>query len=244
MAVRSSKDVAFLLIGGLDVLGAQTELSDDRMALIERTDTLGDLWEEYSFVGVRRAELTQTGFFDDAARGNNVALTTGPGVSRVLAWAIAGTATGAEFEGWAGAVEVNFEVIAQRGGLTKANARYVGNGPVELGRTVRAYGSVAATGATTGTPLDNGASSTGVAGYLAYNAAAGEANIRLLDSPDNITYATLLTFAKAASGAGAERLTTTGAAQRYIAADVTTASATGSIAQLNYFMGIVRGLSS
>ena len=245
MAARSSKDVAFALVGGYDVLGSLTDLEDTRVAVLERTDALGDAWEEHTFAGQRSATLTQSGFFDDAAFAANQALVSGLGVnSRVAAWAIAGTATGAEFEGWAGAIETKFELHAARGELHKARAEYRNVGPVELGRVVRSYGAAGATGASTGTPLDNGASSTGVAGYLLGNAAAGESNIRILDSADNITYATLLTFTKTSSGVFAERLTTTGAAQRYIAADITTASATGSIANLNLFVGLVRGLSS
>ena len=123
-----------------------------------------------------------------------------------------------------------------------------------MGRVVRSYSATAATGASTGTAVDNGASSSGVAGYLQWQCAsaagAQEANIRILDSPDNITYSTLITFTKvgAVAGAGgqtAERITTTGFAQRYIAADFTTATATGgTLGNHSYMAGIVRGLSS
>lgn len=245
MARRGSADVAFLLLGGYDILGTVTQIEDSLEAVVERSDALGDLWEEHSFTGVRRAEIGQEGFYDDAANSVHDALSTGPGVSRVLCYGIGGTATGAPFIGYEGAMQVNYHRVLSRGTLHKAVAAYRGNGVVDQhGRIVRMYAVHTATGATTGTPLDGAASSTGGAAYLQYNATAGEANIRVLHSSDNITYATLFTFTKTASGRGAERLTTTGVIERYVAMDVTTASATGSIAALNTFVGLARGALS
>lgn len=241
MTLRGSADVAFLLLGGYDILGTVTELNDQLEAVLEESHGLGDAWREFSFVGLRQAELSQEGFYDDAVGSVHDALSTGPGVSRVLVYGVGGTATGAPFIGYEGAMQVNYERIVSRGELHKARAEYRGHGTVEHGSLIRTYKVHTATGATTGTPLDNGASSTGGAGYFAYNATAGEANVRMLHSADNITYATLFTFTKTASGRGAERLTTTGAIERYVAMDVTTATATGAITALNSFMGLARG---
>ena len=91
---------------------------------VDWSDTLGDLYEEHSFIGVRTATLSQEGFFEDGAGSAHEALTTGPGVSRVLCYGLEGSATGtgAGFEGWAGAVEVGWKARPARGGLTKALA--------------------------------------------------------------------------------------------------------------------------
>lgn len=249
MAKRSSTDVAFILVGGYDVLGTLTEIDFHAEALLERVDALGDSWQAQAFVGVRDAVLTQKGFYDDAAGSVHDALSTGPGVSRVLIAGFGGTATGAPFLGWQGAMQVNYDRIFSREALTKAEASYRTNGIVNEGKIVRTYKGAGATGASTGTPLDGAASSTGVAAYLAYNSTAGEANIRVLHSSDNITYAAAFTFTRTAKGtaavvAGAERLYTSGVIERYTAADVTTATATGSIADLNYFVGVVRGATA
>lgn len=243
MARRNSADVAFMLVGGYSILGAITEISDTIEAALERVDVLGDSWQAQQYAGVRTAEIVQDGFYDDDAGAVHDALgtATNVGQSRVLCYGFGGTATGAFFTGWEGANEVRYERILARGGLTKARASYMTNGTVDVGKTVRTYKVHSATGATTGTPLDNGVSSTGGAAYLQYNATAGEANIRLLHSSDNVTYATLLTFTKTASGFGAERLVTTAVIERYTAMDVTTASATGAITALNSFMGLARG---
>ena len=244
MTRRGSKDVAFFLLSGLDLRGIMTQFDDNHSAALERTDVLGDEFEEHSFVGVRTAEIAQEGFFDDDPVAGHGILTTGPGVSRVLMYGIAGTATGAEFTGYASAVEVMFAEQAARGTLHKARASYRTGGPVETGRVVRSYGAASATGPTD--PLDGGAASTGVAAYFAYNASAGEANVRLQHSASagTASYVDLFTFGKTASGNGAERQATTGTCLRYTRVDVTTATATGAVTALNYAVGLVRGLTS
>ena len=262
MAFRGSADVAFLNIGGYDVLGSVTNLNDKSEAVLEESHTLGDAWREQAYVGLRFSEITQEGFYDDGPIGSHAALSTGPGVGRVLMYGLEGTATGARVLCYESAMQVNYEIIAARGALTKAKATYRSNGAVEEGRLLRTYKVTGATGASTGTPVDNGTSTVadpasggsargGGAGYFAWNSTAGEGNFRILDSADNITYAALFTFTKTttgttASGAqtqGAERIATTGAIQRYAAVDYTTATATGG-AGLNYVMALVRGLST
>lgn len=243
MAKRGSADVGFFLVDGQDVLGTLTQVADTHSAGIQDVSVLGSAWRAQAFTGTREATITQEGFYDDAAGSVHDALSSGPGVSRVLAYCLEGTATGARFIGYKGAVEVKYDRQVALGSLHRAQAEYRANGPVDDGRTIRTYKAAGATGASTGTPVDNGVSSTGAAAYLEYNAAAGEANIRVLHSADNITYTTLFTFTKTAAGHGAERLYTSGAVERYLAVDVTTASATGNIGALNYFVGVARGVT-
>ena len=238
MAKYGSDKVSFFLIDGLDILGTITQFDDKAEAVTERTDTLGDGWEENTYAGLRKAEITQEGFYDDAVGSVHDALSSGPGISRVLSYCLEGTATGQRFVGWAGAMQVNYQRQAARGTLTKAKANYRNNGALEQGRVLFPYNLAASTGRKN--TIDNAVSSTGGAGYLQYNATAGEANIRILHSSDNVSFATLITFTKTASGHGAERITTTGSIKRYTAADFTTASATGAIAVLNAFVGLVR----
>ncbi len=250
MPRRGSADVAFVLLNGWDVRGTLTGLQESREANLERTDTLGDTFEESAYVGTRKAMLSVDGFFDndqgasgDASPGHGT-LTTGPGISKVLCYGLDGTATGAEFVGWASGVEVAFTHMAERGALSKVRSNFLTAGPVETGKILKTWKAHTATGATTGTPVDAGASSTGGAGYLQYYASAGEANIRILHSSDDVTYATLFTFTKTASGRSGERMVTTGTIERYTALDVTTATATGAITALYTMAGIVRGLTT
>lgn len=239
MTKYSAADVSWFLIAGQDVVGTLTEFDDRREARTEETHTLGDAWAEHSFVGLREGEITQTGFYDDAAGSIHDALSTGPGATNILSYCLEGTATGRNFVGWAGGVQVNYHRIAERDALTKAKATYHNVGPIEEGKTLFPYKAVGTTGRKNS--VDNGASSTnGGAGYLQYNATAGECNIRIQHSSDDLSYSDLITFTKTASGHGAERITVAGTIERYTAVDFTTASATGNIAVLNTFVGLVR----
>lgn len=241
MARKNSADMAFFLVGGYSVLGTLTQVTDSIEATLEQTQVLGDTWKSEQYTGVRMGEITQEGFYDDDAGSVHDMLSTGPGVSRVLAFGDGGTATGAPVTVWEGAMQVNYERVLTVGALHKARASYQNNGTIERHKLIRTYKANTATGATTGTPLDGAASSTGGAGVLEYNASQGEANVRMLHSSDNVTYATLFTFTKTASGFGAERLTTTGVIERYTAYDVSTATATGAITALNSMMSLYRG---
>ena len=180
MTKYSGADVAFYLIAGLNVVGTLTEFDDRREAKTERSDGLGDGWEEHAFVGVREAEITQSGFYDDEANSIHDALSTGPGTTNILAYCLEGTATGAEFVAYSGGVQVNYHRQAERDGLTKAKAGYRPSGRVEQGIVLQTYKAVGTTGRKG--VVDLGATSTGCAAYLAYNASAGECNVRILHS--------------------------------------------------------------
>lgn len=242
MAKTGSDRVSWFLVDGLNLVGVLTQFESRQEAKVERNDVLGGGFETQAFTGVRESQITQEGFYDDDAGSVHDALTSGPGQSRVMSYAVEGTATGARFTGFAGAMQINYGRQVARDSLTKARAEYRGNGPFDEGRTLFPWKAVGSTGRKNS--VDGSASSTGGAGYLHYNATAGECNVRILHSSDDVTYATLFTFAKASSGHGAERLTTTGTIERYTAADFTTASATGAISVFNAFVGLVRGLSS
>ena len=242
MTKYGSDQCSFFLVAGLDVVGTLTEFEDRREARTEETHTLGDAWAEHSFVGVREGEITQSGFYDDDAGSVHDVLSSGPGATNVLSYCLEGTATGKNFVGWAGGVQVNYHRIAERDALTKAKASYKGNGPIEQGKTLFPYKAVGSTGRKN--TVDNLVSSTGGAGYLQYNASAGECNVRILHSSNDVAFADLIVFTKTASGHAGERITTTGSIKRYTAVDFTTASATGTIAALNAFVGLVRTSSA
>lgn len=247
MAIRGSADVAFVLLDGQDILGTLTELTDTVEATIEDTTVLGAAWKAQFYTGVKTATLTQQGFWDSAAGSIHDALSSGPGISKVMSYGVEGTATGARVIGWEGAMQVNYQRLFPLGELFKANANYQTNGNVDETKLLRTYKAAAATGRTTGAPVDNAVSATGGVAYLQYNAAAGEANFRVLHSSDNVTYATLITFTKTdATSAihGAERIATTAVVERYLAVDVTTATATGSIGAMNYMVSFGRGISA
>lgn len=234
-----SDQVAFFLISGLDVVGCLTEFEDKREARTEETHTLGDSWVEHTAVGARQSEITQSGFYDDAAGSIHDALSSGPGATSVLCFGLEGTATGAAFSGYSQGVQVDYQRQAERDALTKAKATYRAAGPVEEGKVLVSWSKPGSTGIKG--KVDLGASSTGLSAYLQWAAASGEANIRIMNSASGGTsWQELMVFTKTVKGShGAERLTTTGDVKRYVALDITTASATGKIAALNVMAGVV-----
>lgn len=241
---RSSPDVSFFLISGLDVLGTLTDFEDKVEAVTERSDALGDAWEENTFTGVRKGELSQNGFYDDAAGSVHDALSSGPGTTAILIYGLDGTATGTRFTAWNGC-QVNYNRLAERDALTKAKANYKSVGAVEVGKVLVPYKAPGATGAMG--QVDCSASSTGAAGYLAWNATVGEAIVRIQHSSDNSSWVNLMEFTKidTTNGShGCQRMVTTAEIRRYVRADITTATATGSIANLKCFVGLVRYTST
>lgn len=240
------------MVGGYSVLSAGvTDITHDMEAMIEETGGLGDAWAEHSYTGVRKAMLSQKGFYDDDALSVHAMLEAGLGTtSRVLLYGLEGTATGAAFLGLS-AVETKYRKIASRGMLHKAEADYVANGIVDQGKIVRMLNQTTASGNTTGAPLDNGVSSTNQsgagAGYLAVTAlsASGAPFVaQLRQSSDNITYANLgSAFTGLASAAvpAAQRLAITATAiERYTAVDWTFTGGSATNAAVTFFAGIVR----
>ncbi len=237
-----SDKVSFFLVAGLDVVGCLTEFTDSLEARTEESHGLGDSFVEHQFTGVRAAEIQQSGFYDDAVGSIHDVLSSGPGATNILCYTLEGTATGADFVAWSAGVQVDYERQIKRDGLAKARATYRNgpNGVVEQGKTLLTWKAPGATGKVGF--YDRTAASTGTAvGYLQYNATAGEANVRILHSASagTASYSDLITFTRISSGHGAERVAATGTINRYVCADITTATATGAIAALNAFVGLV-----
>lgn len=247
MANYGPDQVQLLLIGGYNLLvGNITQFTDREDAILEQSNGLGDAWEEHSFVGVRQAEFDLEGFYDDATGSIHEALGSPPGSAsgpRVLCFGVEGTATGRAFVGYSGALEPTYERLAVRDELTKIKASLKGTGQVDQGKIVRMLASATASGASTGTPLDNAVSTTGGGvGYLQVTdfsswGAGGAVTVSLVHSADDITYANLVTFASTTSEHRADRQAITGSINRYVAANWTASGATGNI---KFFVGLSR----
>ena len=249
MANYGPADIQLLLVGGYDLLvGAITGFKAREEAISEQVNGLGAAWEAHRYVGVRRSEFELDGFYDDATGGIHEALSTAslsttPAGGRVLCYGVEGTATGADFIGYAGALQIDYERMAVRDELEKVKATFRGSGVVSQGRIVRMLASATASGASTGTPLDNGASNTsGGVGFLQVVdfsgwGAGGAVTVSLVHSADDITYSNLVTFASATAEHRADRQVITGAIQRYAAVNWTASGATGNI---RFFVGLSR----
>ena len=108
-------------------------------ALQERSDGLGDTWEETSPTGMSRAELAQEGaFFDTTTNRIHTAMSSQAPLSpsataRVVCLGFAGHRHGHPFVGFEGAFSTVYEVLAQNAQLTKANAEYRISGQLDNG---------------------------------------------------------------------------------------------------------------
>lgn len=248
MAQYGGDDVGFVLVGGFDLRPNATDFSHNSEAVLEETTVLGSSWQEQAYVGLRRTDLSLSGFYDDAEGRSVAALTTRAGTERVLSYALEGNTVGKNFVGMAGAVEAKVTRVAERGALHKITTEIQGSGAVEQGKILFALSATgAATGNSQAASVDMGAASTGGSGYFHLNAlvldtATGfTASVR--HSSDNAAFTDLITFTHASSTAavpGGQRVTTTGAVERYLAAAYifgTTAAAGGASRSATFFVG-------
>ena len=165
MGKFSSKDCVFL-IDGHDVLGSITEIGLSEEAITEDATAMGDDWEEHSFSGIRKLEISQDGFYDAASHAINDALNEHQGQARILCLGFQGNATGQAFVGSDGPLQVNYTRVASRGTLHRARADYHGE-TTEEGRILHPLRLVEdATGNTEDDPVEESATTNGASAYL------------------------------------------------------------------------------
>lgn len=123
------------------------------------SDGLGDIWEEHSPLGTKLVELAQEGaFFDTATGGSHAALKTVPGtpqaVVRVVSYGRAGDTIGEEFEGALGVYNHEYELIATRDDLQRANTAYQVSGQHDVGQVLQNLAAKTIDWNTEATPVD------------------------------------------------------------------------------------------
>jgi len=222
MARRSSVDVGFLLIDGYDVMGVTTDLTDKVEAIVEEMLPYGEGWPDNLYTGVKKAELSQEGYFDDAADSINDALKDKSGDTRVLCYGLEGNEVGQQFIGYKGAVQVNYERVATRGQLHRANAKYNGSGQVDEGAIVHGHTARESDGDTKATPASVSAQTTaGGVAYLQLSAldldGGNDLTIKILESTNEVDWDELLTFTAATAAPAAERVVIAGNVKKHLA---------------------------
>lgn len=221
MSTYDSSNIAFFLIDGYSVLGQTTDLSDKVTATIEDTTPLGAAWMVNRFNNLRKYDITQKGFFDDATNSVNDALAGKIGTTRTLCFGYETNTTGKQFVGASGPVESDYERVSVVGKVHRANATYAAAGAIENGVILHGLGAETAAGNTSATDVDNAASSAnGGAAYLQLTALTlgGFTNVivKVQESVDNITYVDLATFTAVTAAPAAQRIAVTGTVDRYL----------------------------
>jgi len=249
MAIYGSDDVGFVILGGYDVRSNITDLTDGAEALLEDTTVLGDSWEQQSFTGVNKFEVSVNGFYDDADNLSNEAFNGNQGSTQVLTWSPAGNTAGQSFRGGV-IVEKNFNRVLGRGALHKIAGTLVGSGAVEDGVILKTYAaSTGSTGNTHASAYDSGSSSTkGGAGYYQLSTitldGASSFTVTVRHSADSTTWVDLITFAGSSVAPYGERAQTaasTTPVNRYLAAAWAYASTVANSSRtFTGFVGFVR----
>lgn len=134
-----SSKILFLVDGYNLVAAKLQELRYKIKNLTEESDGVGDEWPEHSPVGHRSAELVQEGAFFDTSAGNSHAAlkdtspTSPQGPNRIAVAGFAGNVIGHPFMGFEGVLQSEYEVLATRGKLQRANAKNTVSGKAEEG---------------------------------------------------------------------------------------------------------------
>lgn len=240
MAKRSSADVGFLLIDGLNVASDTTQFEDKVEALVEEVDGFSEEWVEYRFTGIKSLEITQEGFYDDGEDRINDVLSGQSGAVRQICYGLNGNNVGQGFVGFEGAVETSYKRIATRGELHKANAEYKGSGQVDEGVILHSYSTEDEDGASA--PVDNSKKSD--AGGVAYLQVSGmedctSATVLINHSADGSSWAPLISFTVVTGAPAFERKVVAGEVKRYLAVAWSFTGA-GTSPEIKFFTGFKR----
>tara|TARA_R110000824_G_scaffold61083_3_gene162839 strand:- start:651 stop:1400 length:750 start_codon:yes stop_codon:yes gene_type:complete len=182
-------------------------------------------------------------YFNDAAGQEHLILSALPKTDVVILVAKAAATPAVGDPAWGFiAKQVNYDVTRNEDGSMTVVVNTTGNlSPLDNLLMLTAGEDTVASGAAEGTSLDNAASTSGGGiGYLAVREIqANTAAIKVEDSADNSSWATLISFAENGSGApNGERKTVTGTVDRYLHNDVASGGT-----NLDFAMAFRRGLA-
>lgn len=245
MAKYSAKDVAFYLVDGFSLLGLTTTLGDVKEAILGAITALGDTWPSHADTGMRRAEFTTDGFYDDATGAVNQALAEQEGVSRIVCYGLEGNTVGAAFAGLSGALAGKYVRTAQLAEFHRARGEWTVSGQVDDGIILHELSAETTDGDTEGADsVDNGGSSAGGGvAYLQVSAitldTATNLVVKVRHSADDITYADLVTFT-AVTARGAQRSTTAVTVDQHLAASWAWTGGAGAGSTATFLVGFKR----
>ncbi len=243
----SGSSFSYLFVDGFNLAPAIQEnvtVSDE--LLTEQTNPFGVDSEEHSPIGIQKGTMSMTGgIFDEVTDTLHNTFGAEVGIFRIVAALIGGNVAGSPFFGFAGVYDQKYDIIAKRDGLTRANVNYIVSGDIDTGVVVQPFATFTADWDTkTGglnaadSPVDNLVSSTnGGAGYLQVTAFAGFSGVvmKIMHSPDDITYAPLVTFVTVA-GVDKQRIEVLGTIDRYLSSN---GDVTG-VGSISVFTGFAR----
>jgi hypothetical protein len=223
MAKRGPGD-AWLVVAGYEPGLYCTEFESSTEALFEESTTLGDSFKEKLPIGVRQAELTLAGFYDDTNDASDEALmTVTSNTERIVLFGVCGQTVGAKATGFEGGYVAKYDRKPTRNGLHKFSGTVTLSGQVDEGIILQELEDKTADWNTEGADSqDNGASSAG--GGVAYQAVTSMSGFtgfvgKVRHSSDDSTYADLVTFSNVTAAPSALRGTSAATVNRHLAFD-------------------------
>jgi len=220
---------AFGFVDGYNLISQKiTGLREKHISPTEDVTGLGDANTTVDPTGVLSTEVVQEGAYFDttATTGGHVAFsgklpTTPQTAARIMCVGFAGNTTGYPFVGYEGTFSNEYEVLAESGALTKANATFTMTGKRSgNGKILQPLAAKTADWNTVSTSVDNAASSaSGGEGFIQCTAASGFSDFegRIMHSADDSSYVALITFTRNVTDPYAERKTVSGTVNRYLA---------------------------
>ena len=246
MTTKSSVNVAYLLIGGRDVLPASIQaITENRERLTQDTTGASQDTDYHTSVGQQVFELTVEGLYDTAVGGFHAALQgTDP---QILMYAPVGDDAGDPLVAFRG-VRSTYNRTPARGRLHRARAVYrADTGPEAMGLT---HVSAPLTARTTVGPTDTAAdnwladSDNGGTAYLTVTALNldGGTNVAITirDSADDITYADLVAFTAVTTAPNTQRVVIAGTIDQYTLTRHEFTGAAGGSRSITFTTGIAR----
>ena len=221
MAKRGPDEV-FLLVGGYDLGQDSHSLNFDRSAITEETTTFGDTFVENTYIGVKRGQITQEGYYDDADNRTSEIFSGNGGTSRVIVAGFSGNAQGRLCAGLAGGMQSTFGRGASRNELTKVSATFESNGEIEEGVILQSLAAESGAGATSDGSHDHSAAGTRSAAYLQVTELTlggyTSITVKVQESSDNGSgdaWADIVTFTAVTAESVGERIAIAASVERY-----------------------------
>jgi hypothetical protein len=235
MSLYGSSSFAVFLVDGFSLLAAKLQGVHHKVeAVQQKSDGLGDSWDESTPTGKRKATLAQNdAFFDDSVDNIHDAwrpqvqrteLNVYSPAARVACVAWAGNVIGRLFIGGT-LFTLAYEVLCKLGKLTNADASYSVSGQVNEGVILQEWATRGDDWdtATEGHSVDNAAATTtGGVGYLQVSDFAGPASlaVKIQHASDGggagATWVDLVTFVAIAGAPSAQRIVVAGTVNRWL----------------------------
>ena len=198
-------DEIFLYLDGYDLLVSDVQnLEAGVEQMTAETSGLGKTARTHAPINLAQGAVSFEGtIFNDGSLRSRAALnqlSTGPSATdRIFTLGMAGTSIGSEAEGYEGAIQGTYKIVASHEDLQRIAATFQISGQRDDGLVIFPLDTVTSDANSQSTSLDNGSSSTGgLVGYLHVNSFDGDTGDQFLvtiqESSNDSTYADILAF--------------------------------------------------